>query len=120
MKTSERACQIWAVLAWAARNRQTLTYGDLGKLLGVPAAGLGNLLEPIQSYCLVEKLPPLTVIVVQKESGLPGSGFTGATAEEFAGALVAVFSFDWLAHGNPQPERLDAAVKQLPSNGQSG
>ena len=120
MKTSERACQIWAVLAWAARNRQTLSYGDLGKLVGVPTAGLGKLLEPIQSYCLVEKLPPLTVIVVQKETGLPGPGCVVDTAAAFAGSLAAVYSFDWLEHGNPQPDKLDAAVKRLPSNGQAG
>ena len=120
MKTSERACQIWSVLAWAAKNRQTLTYADLGKLIGVPAAGLGGLLEPIQSYCLLEKLPPLTVLVVKTDNGLPGSGFTGATASEFGSALAATYATDWLAYGNPQPERLDAAVKALPSNGQIG
>ena len=120
MKTAERASQIWAVLAWAARSRQTLTYSDVGKLIGVPPAGLGNLLEPIQSYCLLKKLPPLTILVVQKDSGLPGSGFTGATAAEFASALAAVFAFDWLEHGNPQPEKLESAAKQLPSNGKNG
>ena len=120
MKVAERACQIWAVLAWAARSRQTLTYADLGKVIGVPAAGLGSLLEPIQSHCLLQKLPPLTVLVVKTDSGLPSSGFTGATASEFGSALGATFSFDWLAHGNPQPEKLAAAVKERPSNGEGG
>ncbi|WP_295401629.1 hypothetical protein [uncultured Thiocystis sp.] len=117
MNRSERACQIWAVLAWAARNRQTLTYSYLSKLIGVPAPGLGQLLEPIQSYCLVSKLPPLSILVVQQESGLPGSGFTGASALELAKAQMAVFSFDWLEHGNPQPSKLEAAVLQQASNG---
>lgn len=120
MKVAERACQIWAVLAWAARNRQTLTYADLGKLIGVPAAGLGTLLEPIQSYCLLNKLPPLTILVVKTEGGLPGSGFTGASASEFGSALGATLAFDWMGHGNPQPEKLADAVKELPSNGESG
>ena len=69
MTISERASQIWAVLAWAAKNRQSLTYDHLSKLISVPRAGLGNLLEPIQSYCLLENLPPLTILVVQQESG---------------------------------------------------
>ena len=120
MKTSERACQIWSVLAWAARNRQTLTYADLGKLIGVPAAGLGNLLEPIQSYCKLNSFPPLTVIVVKSDGGLPGSGFIGATASEFGAALASVYGKDWLALGNPQPDKLDAAVRELPSNGKFG
>lgn len=120
MNRSERASQIWAVLAWAARNRQTLTYGQLGKLIGVPSAGLGQLLEPIQSYCLVNHLPPLTVLVVQQDSGLPGPGFTGATAAEFAKAQAETFATDWLAHVNPQADKLEAAVKTRPSNGPQG
>ena len=40
-----RATQIWPVLAWAATNRQTLTYGILGKLIGFPARGMGTLLD---------------------------------------------------------------------------
>ena len=118
MNRSERASQIWAVLAWAARARQSLTYGQLGKLIGVPTAGLGQLLEPIQSYCISQGLPPLTALVVQQESGLPGSGFTGASASQFARAQAEVFAKDWLEHGNPQPEKLEDAVNKLPSNGQ--
>ena len=117
MTRSERASQIWAVLALAAKNRQSLTYGILSKLIGVPSAGLGQLLEPIQSYCLIKGLPPLSIIVVQQESGLPGSGFTGAKAAEYAKNQMRVFSFDWIEHGNPQPEKLESAVKQHSSNG---
>lgn len=117
MNRSERASQIWSVLAWAAKNRQSLTYGQLGKLIGVPTAGLGQLLEPVQSYCMSHGLPPLTVLVVQQESGLPGPGFTGATASQFARAQAEVFAKDWLEHGNPQPDKLELAVQQLPSNG---
>nr|ABY48975.1 hypothetical protein [Pseudomonas aeruginosa] len=69
MTRSERASQIWAVLAWAAKNRQSLTYSQISALIGVPRAGLGQLLEPIQSYCLINNLPPSTILVVQQESG---------------------------------------------------
>ncbi len=117
MNRSERASQIWAVLAWAATHRQSITYAQLAKLIGVPTAGLGQLLEPVQSYCITQQLPPLTAIVVQQGSGLPGSGFTGATAEQYAQAIAKVFSYNWLEHGNPQPERLESAVVQRPSNG---
>ena len=92
MTRFERASQIWAVLARAAKNRQTLTYGQVGKLIGVPTAGLGQLLEPIQSYCLIHNLPPLTLLVVQRETGLPGSGFTGVGAPEFARSQADVFA----------------------------
>src|SRR5918994_1964839 len=39
MTTYERAHQIWSVLAWAARNRQVITYDILGRLIGVPRQG---------------------------------------------------------------------------------
>lgn len=103
MTKSERACQIWAVLAWAARNRQIITYGLLGKLVGGPPAALGGWLDPIQSYCVEHGLPPLTILVVQQGTGLPGAGFKAASALEFAKQQLAVFEFDWLGHGNPGP-----------------
>ena len=117
MTRSERACQIWAVLAWASHHRQTLTYGALSRLVGVPAAGLGQLLEPVQSYCLVSELPPLSILVVQQNSGLPGSGFTGASAGDLAKAQMAVFAYDWIAHGNPGPDKFEDAVQARPSTG---
>lgn len=117
MTAPERAAQIWAVLSLAARNRQILTYEMLGRLIGVPARGLGHLLEPIQSYCLINNLPPLTILVVQEATGLPGSGFTGATAGEYAKKQLDVFVFDWLQHGAPTPELLDRASAERPSRG---
>ncbi len=119
MNRSERSCQIWSVLALAARNRQSLTYGMLSRLIGVPAAGLGKLLEPIQSYCILKELPPLTLLVVQKKTGLPGSGFVGAKAADYARDQMQIFEYDWLKYGNPQPEKFEQAVVELPSNGES-
>jgi len=117
MKASERSSQIWAVLAWAARSRQNITYNQLARVTGAFTGGLGSWLEPIQSYCIINKLPPLTVLVVQQDSGMPGSGFTGASAGELAKAQARVFIFDWLEHGNPGAEKLEQAAKQSPSNG---
>ena len=42
MTQYERAAQIWSVLAWSATNRQELTYDITGRLIGVPARGLGR------------------------------------------------------------------------------
>ena len=120
MKASERSSQIWAVLAWVAKHRQNITYGQLAQATGGFTGGLGNWLEPIQSYCIINSLPPLTVLVVQQESGMLGSGFIGASASDLATAQAKVFSFNWLEHGNPGAEKLDHAAKQLPSNGIKG
>ena len=107
MKRSERSSQIWVVLAWVARNRQSITYSQLASLTGLPRAALGQMLDPIHVYCANGKLPPLTILVVQQESGLPGSGFTGVSASQYAKAQMEVFEFDWLAHGNPQPQAFE-------------
>jgi|SRR6266511_4625313 len=117
MSAAERAAQIWSVLALAAHNRQILTYEIVGRLIGVPARGLGHLLEPIQSYCLVNKFPPLTILVVQEGTGIPGSGFTAASANEFSKKQLEVFAFDWLDHGAPTPEDLANAAAERPSRG---
>lgn len=116
MTRSERASQIWAVLALAAAHRQTLTYSQVAAATGAATPGLGQCLEPIQSYCIEKELPPLTILVVQQESGLPGSGFTGATAGDLASAQQRVFAFDWLQHRNPGAGPLEEAVKKAPSN----
>ncbi|MDV6376470.1 hypothetical protein [Deinococcus arenicola] len=102
MNRNERAAQVWAVLAWAARHRQTITYQQLGQAVGLPPVALGKVLDPIQAYCQARKLPPLTVLAVSKETGLPGSGFTAAQAVQVASDQAKVFGFDWLQHGNPQ------------------
>jgi hypothetical protein len=117
MTIYERAAQIWAVLALAARNRQILAYDIVGKLIGVPRQALGRMLEPIQSYCLVNHLPPLSILVISEQTGIPGTGFIAA--QDIPRTQVEVFGFDWLAHTAPSPEILEQAVKQLPSNGVS-
>jgi hypothetical protein len=114
MRVPERAAQIWSLLAWAAHCRQVLTYDIVSKLIGVPRVALGPLLEPIQSYCLVNQLPPLSILVVRGDSGLPGTGFVAA--QDIPRTQLEVFSYDWLGHGAPSPEQLEEAVKQRPSN----
>ena len=114
MKIHERAAQIWPVLSFAARNRQVLTYDIVGDLIGVPRFALAQLLEPIQSYCLLKKLPALTVLVVNK-SGEPGIGFIAAA--DVPQEQHRVFSKDWLAEHTPSPEELEKAVTELPSCG---
>lgn len=109
MNVYERAAQIWAVLAWAAHNRQVLTYSILSKLTGVASVGLGQCLEPIHEYCLENNLPPLTILVVSSDTGLPSSGFKAA--EDIPATQLQVFGYDWLEHGAPKVALLEATKK---------
>ena len=101
MSVCQRASQIWAVLAWAAKHRQSITYQELAQLIGVPTVALGQLLKPIHSYCSSKNLPYLTVLVVQRDTGHPGPGFMGVPVDKYGEETATVFLFDWLKHGNP-------------------
>lgn len=115
MKATERAVQIWPVLALAARNHQLLTYDILGQLIGVPRQGLGQLLEPIQSYCLLNKLPPLSALVVSSQTGMPSAGFIAA--HDVPAAQMEIFNFDWAKSPCPTAAQFTQAIADLPSNG---
>ena len=105
--SANRALQIWLILISKASNRQTLTYGDLADMLGYRGAGtLANILDHIMRFCLNNGLPPLTVIVVSQDTGLPGVGLIEA---DLNADREAVYKYDWFAMFPPTPEELRAA-----------
>lgn len=116
MTISERAFQLWAVLALSSTKRQILSYKELSQLVGVFTADIGKYLEPIQSFCILKKLPPLSAIVVGVQSGIPGKGFIAAS--DVPNAQAKVFLYDWYKI-HPSISDLETAVKILPSNGRS-
>lgn len=117
MKRAETARVIWALLTLSAIKRQTLTYHLLAKLLGVPRSDLGRLLEPVQSYCIMGNLPPLTSLVVNSRTGMPGEGFIAAS--NLPQAQADTFAHDWLTQSVPTPEEFQQALDALPSCGLS-
>jgi hypothetical protein len=104
MTTYERAVQIYQVLICAAHHRATMTYPMLGGMIGLPTQALGPHLEHIQSYCLENDLPPLTVLVVKTSGGKPGSGFH--TAEDVDRARESVFVHNWFGMHPITPDTL--------------
>ncbi|MDP3149444.1 MAG: hypothetical protein Q8N83_09990 [Ignavibacteria bacterium] len=102
MTRQERATQIWPILTLCASKRQLLVYEDLSWLISVPLHGLGQLLEPIQSYCIANNLPALTSIVIRSTDGIPGEGFIAAP--NVPNAQAEVFSFDWSQQSCPLPD----------------
>lgn len=114
MTREQRAAQIWSLLTFAASLRTTLTYKRLGELIGALPVSLGGWLEPIQSYCLVQGLPALTVLVVGDSDGMPGAGFIAA--QDVPREQTRVFNHDW-TRPVPNPEQLARALAERPSNG---
>ena len=117
MKRTEKAVAVWALLSLSATKRQILTYQLLAQLIGVPRSDLGRLLEPIQSYCILSNLPPLTSIVVETRTGRPGDGFIAAS--NLPQAQAETFAHDWLNQTVPQPHAFREALDTLPSCGLS-
>jgi putative restriction endonuclease len=96
--------------------RITLTYGRLAQIIGGMPPALGRWMEPIQSYCIINRLPPLTVLVVSDVDGMPGAGFVAVS--DVPEAQAHVFRHDWFAMKHvPTPAELAAAVARCPSNG---
>lgn len=113
MKREERAQQLWSILVLAARNRQVLTYEIVAQACGVPPPSIGDFLRPIQQYCSETNLPPLTSIIVNKNTGLPGDGFIAA--ENVPLAQIETFSADWLSLPAPSAEQLADSYSRAPN-----
>lgn len=112
MKREERAQQLWSILVLAARNRQTLTYDIIAKATGMMTPGIGDMLRPIQQYCIENKLPALTSLIVNGKTGLPGIGFIAA--ENVPKAQLETFEEDWTLYKAPSAEDFAAAYKRAP------
>src|SRR5690349_16166324 len=99
MRRAQRAAQIWQLLVGAAQHRQVLTYEIVADLIGMGPDGKGagtlaQTLGLIMEYCHAKGLPPLTVLVVNKISGQPGSGLR--TIKEIHSDREKVFAYKWL------------------------
>ncbi|MCS4534011.1 hypothetical protein [Neisseria montereyensis] len=102
-----RAIQVWLILLSAAMNRQTMTYTDLSvKMYEHYAAGvLGGILEYIAVYCNQNELPPLTAIVVNKETGLPGLSIP--VEADLNRVREQVYQFDWYSIFPPTEQEFE-------------
>lgn len=96
----ERAFRAWPVLIGVAKQRGTITYGELGAAIGIHHRAIRYVLGVIQDYCLEEKLPPLTILIINS-SGRPGTGFIAYNLQYFESGLEKVWGFDWDSIENP-------------------
>jgi hypothetical protein len=84
----------------------------VGQACGLPAASIGDFLRPIQQFCTERSLPPLTSIIVQKNTGDPGAGFIAA--QDVPLAQATVFNMDWLEVQAPSEDQLADAYTRAP------
>jgi putative restriction endonuclease len=96
----ERASRAWPILTACANQRKTITYGQLGAALGVHHRAVRYVLGVLQDYCLEERLPPITILVVNA-AGRPGSGFIAFDHDRLDEGLEQVYSYKWSELANP-------------------
>jgi len=64
----------------------------------------------IMYYCQQNGLPPLTALVVKKETGLPGRGLT--TRKDLDAGREEVFRYEWFKVVPPAPTQLGDAYRK--------
>ncbi len=96
----QRAAKAWPILTKVAEQTSTITYGEIGQQLGIHHRAVKFVLSEIQDYCLSEKLPPLTALIVNK-GGTPGSGFVAWDIDDLERGLSLVYGYPWASLPNP-------------------
>ena len=78
--------------------------------MGYSGAGvLAGTLGHIAFFCNQNRLPPLTSLVVNEKTGLPGEGIP---VEEAPSKREAVFNYPWFGLVPPTPDQLSEAFEK--------
>ena len=93
-----KALSAFYQLKRCASGQRTITYGELGQLIGMHHRQVKTPLHNIQDACTELGTPPITGLVVLKATGLPSSGFRGNRGRaEYQAVLRQICAFDWTA-----------------------
>jgi putative restriction endonuclease len=98
---NERAFRAWPILTGTASHGATITYSELAHRIGIHHRPVRFVLGVIQDYCLAEKLPPLTIVVVNQLFRQPGEGFLAWDVDDLAEGYRRVYAYQWEALSNP-------------------
>jgi putative restriction endonuclease len=96
----ERAFRAWPILTATAAKRSTITYAELADYLDIHPRPIRYVLSVIQDWCLDERKPPLTILVVNQH-GQPGQGFIAWDANNLGEGYEQVYSVPWSTLANP-------------------
>ena len=114
---AERAYLAWPILIGQAKKGKTIAYKALGDAIGIHHRTVRYVLGLIQDYCLEEKLPPLTILIVN-QSGKPGGGFIAWDVDNYDEGFNKVVEYNWDLIDNPfsyasDGERYDQLITTL-------
>lgn len=91
----ELAFRAWPILIRCAKKGITISYEDLASKIGTHYRPIRFVLDVIQYYCLDKHYPPLTILVVNKNTGQPGEGFIALGYDSIFSGKKMVFEFNW-------------------------
>lgn len=97
----QRAALCWDELIKVAKGNNLIQYGQLGKKIGIHHRAIRFVLGIIVDYCYHNKLPLLTILVVNKKSGLPGKGFISWYTDDIEKGQNNVYGYNWSNLENP-------------------
>ena len=98
---NQRAFATWEVLKNCAVQKQSITYKELGEQIDIHHRAIRIPLHIIQNYCLENELPPLSILVFNQITGLPGDGFIAYDIENSLDGINKVYDFNWVDVQNP-------------------
>ncbi|MCK4460305.1 MAG: HNH endonuclease [candidate division Zixibacteria bacterium] len=96
-----RAFKAWNILVGLAPHGRLITYEELAEQLETHARADRFVLELIQKYCMENILPPLTILVVNKQTNQPGAGFIAWNHDNLVEGRAGVRNHDWAKESNP-------------------
>lgn len=88
-------------MAGRAAERSKITYGQVGEYLHIHHRPVRLVLAVIQDWCLRERKPPLTILVVSKDKKKPGQGFIAWDPSRLDEGYEEVYQYPWHALPNP-------------------
>jgi hypothetical protein len=102
--------QIWPALVERATSGQTINYQRLKERVGFNGwqRTLSHCLGRIANLCHARGWPIITVMVVNKTTGIPGIGIP--FVDDFETELERVRAFPWHEHPHPVAEEFPASA----------
>lgn len=97
----ERAYKAWFELINTASLGKYITYKELGHKIGIHHRAVRYVLGLIQNYCMDNELPPLTILVINQDTGKPGDGFIAWDIENTEDGVKKVYNYNWKRMNNP-------------------
>lgn len=95
------AFKAWEILVRLAKQRDVITYGELAELVSVHYRSVRFVLGHVQNHCLNYNLPPLTILIVNKSTRKPSTGFIAFSHDNIEQGRAEVQNYDWSKESNP-------------------